>query len=130
MPKSSEGQDLERDNTDVGGRATWRAQIRDVALRNALRKREAGVPTYSVPEAAALLSISQEHLYRLVRADAFPAVRMRIGGDQGRYVVPAKAVEQLLDAATGAGACVDVMEFMPAWQQATDGGSRRGGGAA
>ena len=63
-------------------------------VRTTLRKRAAGVPTYSVPEAAALLSISQEHLYRLVRADAFPAVRMRLGADQGRYVVPALAVSR------------------------------------
>ena len=76
-------------------------------LRNALRKRSDGVPTYSVPEAAALLSVSQEHLYRLIRADAFPAVRMRLG-QQGRYVVPARAVEALLDAATGSGCLIDV----------------------
>ena len=91
--------------------ALWRAEIRDKALQNALRKRAAGVPTYSVPEAAALLSVSQEHLYRLIRADAFPAVRMRIGGDQGRYVIPAKAVEQLLDTATGTGSQIDVTEL-------------------
>jgi excisionase family DNA binding protein len=85
-------------------RTRWRQACRDVALRNALRKREAGVPTYSVPEAAALLSVSHEHLYRLIRADAFPAIRMRMGREQGRYVVPARAVEALLDAAAnGAG---------------------------
>lgn len=86
----------------------WRASGRAVALRSALNKRATGVPTYSVPEAAALLSVSQEHLYRLVRAGAFPAVRMRSGADQGRYVVPAQAVDRLLDAATDAGGCLDV----------------------
>ncbi|GAA2755887.1 helix-turn-helix domain-containing protein [Actinopolymorpha rutila] len=102
-------------------RAAWREAGRDLALQNALRKRAAGVPTYSVPEAAALLSVSQEHLYRLVRADAFPAVRMRAGGgDQGRYVVPAKAVERLLDAAAGSGACVEVGDWAPTWQTPTD----------
>jgi hypothetical protein len=49
------------------------------------------------------MSVSQEHLYRLIRADAFPAVRMRRGGEQGRYVVPARAVEEILDAAIAAG---------------------------
>jgi excisionase family DNA binding protein len=88
-------------------RVRWRRACRDTTLRNALRKRSDGVPTYSVPEAAALLSVSQEHLYRLIRADAFPAVRMRLG-QQGRYVVPARAVEALLDAATGSGCLVDV----------------------
>src|SRR5215813_10798797 len=80
--------------------------FRGVALRNAMRKRTEGVPTYSVPEAAALLSISQEYLYRLIQAGGFPAVRMRIGSKQGRYVVPAKAVENLLNEATHASGCV------------------------
>ena len=79
--------------------ALWRESLRDLALQNAIMKREKGVPTYSVPEAAALLSISQEYLYRLIQAGNFPAVRMQIGSKQGRYVVPAKAVEQLLDEA-------------------------------
>jgi hypothetical protein len=51
----------------------WRETLRKQALRNAMRKRAAGVPTYSVPEAAALLSVSQEYLYRLIQADGFPA---------------------------------------------------------
>lgn len=99
-------------------RAHSRTRGRDLALGNALRKRAAGVPTYSVPEAAALLSISQEHLYRLVRADAFPAVRMRLGRDQGRYVIPAQAVEMLLGAATSAGSCVDTTDWTSSWQSA------------
>ena len=94
--------------TPDADRVRWRQVCRDTTLRNALRKRSDGVPTYSVPETAALLSVSQEHLYRLIRADAFPAVRMRAGREQGRYVVPARAVEALLDAATGTGALVDV----------------------
>lgn len=85
----------------------WREALREQALRNAMRKRADGVPTYTVPEAAALLSISQEYLYRLIKTDAFPAVRMRIGRAQGRFVVPAKAVEQLLEAAAEAGGCVE-----------------------
>ena len=89
-------------------RVRWRRACRDLTLRNALRKRADGVPTYSVPEAAALLSVSQEHLYRLIRADAFPAVRMRVAREQGRYVVPARAVEALLDAATESSGLVDV----------------------
>lgn len=88
-------------------RAEWRRACRDVVLQSALRKRSEGVPTYSVPETAALLSVSQEHLYRLIRADAFPAVRMRLGREQGRYIVPARAVEALLQAASDAGRLVD-----------------------
>jgi excisionase family DNA binding protein len=70
----------------------------DRALANGLRKRAAGVPTYSVPEAAALLSVSREHLYRLIRAGVFPAMRMGLGAGHGRYVVPARAVEAIIDA--------------------------------
>ncbi|WP_098958109.1 helix-turn-helix domain-containing protein [Pseudonocardia sp. N23] len=77
--------------------APIRAQVRTSALDRAIRKRAEGVPSYTVPEAAALLSISQEYLYRLIQADEFPAVRMRLGGRHGRYVVPAKAVEKILD---------------------------------
>ena len=78
---------------------TWRGTVREQALTNALRKRADGVPTYTVPEAAALLSISQEYLYRLIQAGSFPAVRMRLGASNGRYVVAAQAVEELLCAA-------------------------------
>jgi excisionase family DNA binding protein len=80
-------------------------------LQAALRKRAAGVPTYTVPEAAALLSVSQEHLYRQIKSDAFPAVDMRGRRDRGKYVVPARAVEALLDAATDAGALIEAASY-------------------
>jgi excisionase family DNA binding protein len=105
------------------GRAQWRVQCRELALQSALQKRAAGVPTYTVAEAAALLSVSQEHLYRLVRAGAFPSVALRMGG-HGRYVVPAQAVDNLLAAAAESGGCVDVQEFAEAWQASRSGGAR------
>jgi len=92
-------------------RARWRSARREVTLQAALRKRAAGVPTYTVPEAAALLSVSQEHLYRLIKSDAFPAVDMRRRLDQGRYIVPAQAVEAMLDAATANGALVSAAAY-------------------
>jgi excisionase family DNA binding protein len=94
-----------------GPRGTWRSVCREVTLKAALRKRAVGVPTYTVPEAAALLSVSQEHLYRLIKADAFPAVHMRRGRDQGRYIVPAKAVDAMLDSATASGALVSAADY-------------------
>lgn len=104
-------------------RTPMRGNLRDQAVRNALKKRADGVPTYSVPEAAALLSISQEYLYRLIQADSFPAVHMRLSGRQGRYVIPAAAVERLLaDAATGV-SCVDVATWTTGWQTRTTGGA-------
>ncbi len=73
-----------------------RRSLGALALQNALDKRAAGVPTYTVAEAAALLSVSPEHLYRLVHAGTFPAVHLHAGG-HGRYVVPANTVEKVLD---------------------------------
>lgn len=103
----------------------WRSELRNQALRTAMAKRAAGVPTYSVPEAAALLSVSQEHLYRLIHADAFPAVRMALAGSQGRYVIPASAVERLLGDASAAGGRVEVSE----WAATYPPGNRRTEGA-
>lgn len=101
---------------------SWRGTLREQALNSAMRKRAAGVPTYSVPEAAALLSISQEYLYRLIQADGFPAVRMRSAGRQGRYVVPAKAVELLLDVAATNGSCVESADVAEQWRRGIAGG--------
>jgi hypothetical protein len=94
-----------------GAHVTPGRRDRDVVLGCALRKRAAGAPTFSVPEAAALLSISREHLYRLVRADAFPVLCVRLGSDQGRYVVPARVLELLLDAAALATGRLDIADW-------------------
>ena len=58
---------------------------------------------YTVAEAARLLRVDRATLYRAIREDAFPAVRVR-----SRYVVPAVAVEQLAADAAESGGCVDV----------------------
>jgi excisionase family DNA binding protein len=81
------------------------------ALETALRKRAAGVPSLTIAEAAALCSVSPEHLYRMVRAGAFPALRMRSGSEPGRYVVPASAVDRVLSDAVTADGCLDVHEW-------------------
>ncbi len=109
------------DEESVSERATWRESLREQALCNAMRKRLAGVPTYSVPEAAALMSISQEYLYRLIQADAFPAMRMRIGAGQGRYVVPAQG-GRAAARRRGGGACVESADIAEQWRQRTAGG--------
>lgn len=44
----------------------------------------------SVAEAAEILKVSEITIYRAISADEFPAIKIR-----GRYVVPAKAVDQL-----------------------------------
>lgn len=65
----------------------------------------AGVrPTfYTVAEAARLLQVDRAAIYRAIREDAFPAVRVR-----SRYVIPAVAVEQMAADGVETGACVDV----------------------
>jgi excisionase family DNA binding protein len=63
-----------------------------------------GLAFYTVPEAARVLRVTPATIYRAIREDAFPAVRIRT-----RYVVPATAVDRLAAAdAADAGGCVDV----------------------
>ena len=100
-----------------------RGVLRLRALESAMAKRAAGVPSYSVPEAAVLMSISQEYLYRLIQSDEFPAVHMRAGTGQGRYVVPALAVDQLLKSAVDTGRRIESAEFTAQWNARTSGGA-------
>ena len=64
----------------------------------------AGSPAfYTVPEAARVLRVTPATIYRAIRDDAFPAVRIRT-----RYVIPATAVDRLAAEAAESGGCVDV----------------------
>jgi excisionase family DNA binding protein len=81
-------------------------------MESALFKHSRGVPTYTVPEAAELLSISPEALYRLVRGEVFPAVRVG-----QKYSVPAAAVADLLTDTVRSGQCIDIAEWGPAWME-------------
>ena len=58
---------------------------------------------YTVAEAASLLRVDRATLYRAIREDGFPAVRVR-----SRYVIPAMAVERLAADAIESGGCVDI----------------------
>ena len=58
---------------------------------------------YTVAEAASLLRVNRATLYRAIKDDGFPAVRVR-----SRYVVPAVAVARLAADAVESGGCVDV----------------------
>jgi excisionase family DNA binding protein len=91
----------------------------EVHLESALRKRERGVPAYTVAEAAALLDISAMTLYRMISVDAFPAIRLGVNSRAGRWIIPANAIEQLFSLATERGAMVDPTELM-------DGSNHRG----
>jgi len=57
---------------------------------------------YTVREAARILRVAPSTLYRVIRDGEFPAVRLRT-----RYVVPAIALERLLEQAAETGGLVD-----------------------
>lgn len=66
--------------------------------------RDAGSPAfYTVAEAARVLRVTPATIYRAIRDDAFPAVRIRT-----RYVIPAAAVDRLVAEVAESGGCVDV----------------------
>ncbi len=62
---------------------------------------------YMVAEAARLLSLSGPTLYRAIREGEFPAIRVR-----GRYVVPAKAIDDMESNALASG-LVDAADWAP-----------------
>jgi len=86
----------------------------------------AGPPTfYTVREAAQILRVDPATLYRAIRDDAFPAVRVRT-----RYVVPAAALDKLMREAADSGGCVDVAQIATERRTAREierltGGARR-----
>ncbi|WP_330272122.1 helix-turn-helix domain-containing protein [Lentzea sp. NBC_00516] len=67
----------------------------------------ASPPTfYTVPEAAQILRVDAATIYRAIRENSFPAIRLRT-----RYVVPARAVEELAKQASDTGGVVDVAKW-------------------
>jgi excisionase family DNA binding protein len=61
---------------------------------------------YTVPEAAKIMRCNASTLYRAIREDAFPAVRIRT-----RYVVPARAIDQLIEQASTSEGCIDIAKM-------------------
>jgi excisionase family DNA binding protein len=62
---------------------------------------------YSVRDAARVLGISAETLYRAIKADQFPAVKI-----MGRTIVPAIAIDEIIDGAVKRGGLVDAADFV------------------
>lgn len=60
----------------------------------------------TVAEAAKVLRVDQATIYRSIREDAFPAVRLRT-----RYVVPAAAIEQMIARVMESGGVLDIAEM-------------------
>jgi excisionase family DNA binding protein len=75
---------------------------------------------YTVAEAASLLRVDRATIYRAIREDAFPAVRVR-----SRYVIPAVAVERLAADAAESGGCVDVAAIAAGYRVARALGGQR-----
>jgi len=63
---------------------------------------------YSVADAARLFGMSEMTLYRAIHAGQFPAVRIR-----GRLIIPAKAIDAMIEAAVGNGCLVDAADWVP-----------------
>jgi excisionase family DNA binding protein len=76
---------------------------------------------FSVSEVAHLLGMSSMTVYRAIQCGEFPAVRIR-----GRLIVPAQAIEQMVDAALTHGGEVDAADWLPDPYSATSTGHDRG----
>ena len=57
---------------------------------------------YSVPEAARMIGMAPVTLYRAIRDGEFPAMRVR-----GRLIIPARAIDAMIDAAITENTAVD-----------------------
>lgn len=70
---------------------------------------------YTVREAARILRCNKNTLYRAIHEDAFPAVKIR-----SRFIVPARAVDEMVQRAAEDGACVDVAQIAAQHRLARD----------
>lgn len=77
---------------------------------------------YTVGEAAEILRVNPVTLYRAIRDDAFPAVRIRT-----RYVVPAAALKELIAEVTASGGCIDLADLIADRRTAREAGRATGG---
>jgi excisionase family DNA binding protein len=62
-----------------------------------------GPTFYTVPEAARLLRVDAATIYRAIRANQFPAIRIR-----SRCIVPARALEAMAEEVAASGKTIDV----------------------
>ena len=63
---------------------------------------------HSVAETARILGVSEMTLYRAIRSGQFPAVQV-----MGRLIIPAKVIDEIIDAALDSGALVDTEDWTP-----------------
>jgi excisionase family DNA binding protein len=72
----------------------------------------------SVAETARLLGMSEMTLYRAINAGEFPAVRIR-----GRLIIPARAIEEMVEATLTTGRPVDTADWVRPGMREADQGS-------
>ncbi len=63
---------------------------------------------YSVAQVARMFGMSPMTVYRAIAAGEFPAVKIR-----GRLIVPARALDEMVDAAMADRGVVDAAEWVP-----------------
>jgi excisionase family DNA binding protein len=79
-----------------------------MSARDSLARQRSRQPRfYSVAEAAAIFGLSPMTVYRAIAAGEFPAVRIR-----GRVIVPAGAIEAMIEAATSEGTLVHSADWV------------------
>jgi excisionase family DNA binding protein len=61
---------------------------------------------HSVAETAQILGVSEMTMYRAIRSGQFPAVQL-----MGRLIIPAKVIDEIIDAAIDSGALVATEEW-------------------
>ena len=96
--------------TRSGARRSWRSSPPGRSRREAGAGTPGASPVpiprqvrfLSVSAAADVLGMSQVTLYRAIQAGQFPAIRIR-----GRLVIPARALDEIEDAALATGTVVD-----------------------
>jgi excisionase family DNA binding protein len=69
---------------------------------------------HTVAEAAAILRTCDMTVYRAIRSGGFPAVKIR-----GRYVIPARALDEMEAAAVSGRAVVDAANWAGGSREAT-----------
>jgi excisionase family DNA binding protein len=78
------------------------------AYRNRGATVPAGSPTfYSVSQVARMFGMSAMTLYRAIEQGQFPAMRIR-----GRLIIPARAIDDMVDAAVSDGRQVDAADWV------------------
>lgn len=63
---------------------------------------------HSVAETARILGVSDMTVYRAIRTGQFPAVQL-----MGRLIIPAKVIDEIIDAAIDGGVFVDTQDWTP-----------------